>query len=501
VKFAPRLPIFEIQYMLANKNSPNVELRLAYFFNLILLALVVYRACILQITNDEAYSFMLADTVLQKDLSRRLMVGTANTHWLNTLALFIETKLIGHSMLALKLHSVIAFAFFSYAIIKIARLSGNFLSSFIVYFALIVCNTYMLDFFSLCRGYGLALAFQAWAIYYFLSNKEKHTLRISVLFGLSIWANFSFILLPICVLAYEFIIACRNFKAKVPQFFKQWAILTLCILLAFPCLYYIKYVTGDLEEGQSNGLIIDTFGVFIARSYYFISTAKRLYACIGICSLLIIVRAVFFYKQTSSYLKAFWLIFLLYLGFILFLFYVLHSPFPYGRTALCVCFPALIILCEAISTLLQNFVPRLQVIGASIMLMAVVTYAVKTKNFNTTYEWWMQQGLQQCFDKLYALEGNNISKIKLGMSIDHYGSFMNYYDYLNPQKCAKQAFNYYRDPYDKLPPSTGAALQQQEYLMMLGDYKSYLDKLIPPEKRLVIEHYPDMQTDLIKILK
>jgi hypothetical protein len=218
-------------------------------------------------------------------------------------------------------------------------------------------------------------------------------------------------------------------------------------------------------------------------------------------TLLLLVRIIYFYKDATQGLKTLWFTFTLYLLFILFLFYVMHSPFPYGRTALCVCIPAFILLAEAITFFLSKTTTNIQGAGATAMAVLAAVYFVQYKNINATNEWWMQQGLQECFEKLHSIEGKNIDNVKLGMSIDHYGSFMNYYNYLHPEKCSQKVYNYYRNPYNTMTAETDSALQQQEYLMMIGDYKPYLNKIIPAEKRILIAHYEDMKTDLIKIVK
>jgi hypothetical protein len=487
--------------MTTQGESQKWQIKLVYILCGIVLLLVAYRSHILQITNDEAYSFILVDTIFTSKYAWKLMIGTANTHWLNSLALFIQTKILGNSMLALRLHSIIAFAFFAMSIVKISQLFQNFFTTFLTFFALVLLNSYAIDFFSQCRGYGLALAFQTYAIYFILKDHKSNTMKISILLSLSIWANFSFILFPICLLAVEFLSAIRSGLSGIINLIKKQIILLINILLAIPLLYYIKYITHDLEEGQSNGLLPDTFGVFLARSFHFLEATSLMYATVFIAAVILLTRIIFFYKEALLGLKILWLTFGLYLLFILFLFYVLASPFPYGRTALCVCIPALILLAEAIVCLLDKTSINMRRFGAPTLAVLAGIYFIQNKNINATNEWWMQQGLKECFAKFYTLEGKNISNVKLGMSIDHYGSFMNYYNYLQPEQCAQKVYNYYRNPYSTMTAETDSALKQQDYLMMIGDYKSYLDKIIPAEKRILIEHYPEMKTDLLKIVK
>jgi hypothetical protein len=493
--------IFEQSIMATANTAPRWQKIVAIISIASLLALVIYRAIVLQITNDEAYSFLLTDTCLQSFSSRKLMVGTANTHWLNSLAMFIQAKLLGNSVLVLRLHSIISFALFSAAIFKISELLKNFFPCFILCFAFLLCNAYLLDFFSLCRGYALAIALQAWAIFYIIKDYQKYPIRISVLLSLSIWANFSFILLPIALLIVHFAQAIKFGLGNIVTQIKMWHLLILNIILAIPVLFYIKYVGHDLEEGQANGLIADTFSVFIARSYN-LPENSGLAQIIAVISLAIIAsRAIFFYRKASKGLQILWLALFSNLILLLVLFYALHSPYPYGRTAFSVVIPALILVCEALLFFISKLSKFTQYLSATAIAASALFHFISIKNINATNEWWMQQGLKECFAKLYQLEGDNIKNIKLGMSIDHYGSFMNYYKHLQPTIHAVNVFNYYRNPYSTMPPETDSALVQQDYLMMIGDYKPYLDKIIPPSKRIVIARYGNMKTDLLKIIK
>ncbi|WP_315821724.1 hypothetical protein [Paraflavitalea speifideaquila] len=63
--------------------------------------------------------------------------------------------------------------------------------------ALVLFNPYVLDFFSLARGYGLALTFQVWSLVYFVKGYEQGLhyrtwLMVWVLNGLTIGANLSY---------------------------------------------------------------------------------------------------------------------------------------------------------------------------------------------------------------------------------------------------------------------------------------------------------------------
>lgn len=143
---------------------------------------IIYRIIYVDITHDEAWSFHMA-----YKFKYRNMAGTANNHWLNTIFLFFESKLLGTQVWKLRLHSVIAFLIFSYYLIKILiRIPNKWIAYSVL--VLIIYNSYILDFFSLARGYGLGLAFQMMALYFIFSKSKEYKNRLLIYFALCLSA-------------------------------------------------------------------------------------------------------------------------------------------------------------------------------------------------------------------------------------------------------------------------------------------------------------------------
>jgi hypothetical protein len=163
--------------------------------------------------------------------------------------------------------------------------------------------------------------------------------------------------------------------------------------------------------------------------------------------------------------------------------------------------PIYILFSYALVVLL-NKIPQWMQIAVTIIFFLFPVYSFyKYKSTYYTYEWWKQQGLKECFSDLYTLEKNNIHNIKLGMCIDHFGSYENYFRYLAPEKNPRQTMYYNRYGYDNFTISEIEQMKQQDYLLMFGDYKLFLNQHIPSSHQKHIKHYPSMQTDLIKIEK
>jgi len=99
----------------------------------------------------------------------------ANNHVLNTLLIKLFFWLGNDSLFIARLPNLLAFISYLYWSYKIAfknlpRATG------LGCFALLNCNPFLLDFFGLARGYGLALSFMMAALYFGLENIKQFSL-------------------------------------------------------------------------------------------------------------------------------------------------------------------------------------------------------------------------------------------------------------------------------------------------------------------------------------
>ncbi|MBI2722355.1 MAG: hypothetical protein HYX39_09290 [Bacteroidetes bacterium] len=113
---------------------------------------------------------------------------TGNTHWLNSAAIKLAIILNLESLIAIRWLSILsAFVFFPIAFLWIRSIKELHLKLFILSFLLL--NPYILDYFSIARGYALGLMFEALAIFYFfrfLKEEKKQFQPLSLFFaGLS----------------------------------------------------------------------------------------------------------------------------------------------------------------------------------------------------------------------------------------------------------------------------------------------------------------------------
>jgi hypothetical protein len=159
----------------------------------LLFSYTAVRAMLLSITWDEAYTYIEFARNGRVILESYDMMS-ANNHILNTFGMMIFTKIVGVTEFVMRMPVLIAhllFLFYSAKLLKIIDNKWLMMAAFIV----LNVNPYMLDFFSVARGYGLSIGLMMASIYYFYlfhsrENKNKQAF-VSLLFAaFAVFANF-----------------------------------------------------------------------------------------------------------------------------------------------------------------------------------------------------------------------------------------------------------------------------------------------------------------------
>ncbi|MHB2017705.1 MAG: glycosyltransferase family 39 protein [Candidatus Xenobia bacterium] len=123
------------------------------------------RAVHMPIVFDEASSFF-------SYVPHPLLLDSDNNHLLNSCFMALSSRLFGNSAFALRWHSVLGgllYAVFSVATLR--RLQQP--SARLLGFTLLCLNPYILDWFSLARGYGLGLGLEAISLYCVVRTMER----------------------------------------------------------------------------------------------------------------------------------------------------------------------------------------------------------------------------------------------------------------------------------------------------------------------------------------
>lgn len=141
-------------------------------------ALIAYRAWAIPMTHDEASTWLNYRHInVWSCISNAACWGTANNHWLNTLLLQWSAFFWGDEAWSLRLPNVLAGAGYLICAALIATRHTKNHGLQVAGFLMLGAHAYLLDFFSLARGYGLMAAGVIWGIYALLCYLEKYELR------------------------------------------------------------------------------------------------------------------------------------------------------------------------------------------------------------------------------------------------------------------------------------------------------------------------------------
>ncbi|MEP6795659.1 MAG: hypothetical protein ABJB16_15120 [Saprospiraceae bacterium] len=177
---------------------------------LVLAFLLAYRSWSLPITHDEASTWLnYRHLNVWSCISNAACWGTANNHWLNTLLLQWSAFMFGDMPWALRLPNVLAGIGYIICAVLISIRYTHHKGLQCAGLLLICGHTYLLDFFSLARGYGLMASGVIWGIYGMLRYIEKFELQWLIISScaltLGILGNFT-ALLPWAVIGMSWLI-------------------------------------------------------------------------------------------------------------------------------------------------------------------------------------------------------------------------------------------------------------------------------------------------------
>ena len=130
---------------------------------LIAVGLLIYtglRAAIISMTHDESSTYLnYINQPLLECFYSEVCWGTANLHLVNTFFMQISVKLFGPHPFFVRLPNVLAHAIYLFFSFKLVRNLTDKWGLMVAGFLIINAHPYLLDFFSLGRGYGMACGF------------------------------------------------------------------------------------------------------------------------------------------------------------------------------------------------------------------------------------------------------------------------------------------------------------------------------------------------------
>ncbi len=222
------------------------------------------RACLLSMTHDESGSFTIwTEYPIFSCFVDPSCWRTANLHFIYVLLMKGTIGLFGISELAIRLPSLLGhliYLFFSWKLVKMWTDKPWLL---LCGFLIINCNPFLLEFFSLARGYGLANAFMVMSIYYmgvfFKTNNKGAVWGMFSGAFLAVLSNFTMLNYYACMLGGMGLIFLYLFLKKEKMDWRPLRHLFIVGSLVTICLFSLIYMpvtslsnSGEFEYGAES---------------------------------------------------------------------------------------------------------------------------------------------------------------------------------------------------------------------------------------------------------
>ena len=391
----------------------------------LLFAYVIWRAAFLSFTYDECWSYSLITGNFKE------MFKTTNNHLLNSFGMWLFSGLFGNHEFVLRIPSLIGFIFYLFYSYKLSKSACNQTLSLGI-FILFNFNPYMLDFFSLARGYGMALGFLMASLYYTIVPKAGYNKKFrnySIIFAaLSILSNLIFLhyLVALLILIiFEDLSSKKISASKFPDWVKDnLIILIICTTLTvilYPVIITIFRFKG-FDAGGSVGFWEDTVKSLIDFSYYFqkypdwISLFLKGFLILifltgGILSFL----HVFFHKRFDILVISFVLLAISVLSPII-QHWLIGSLFPSERTALFY-LPIFISLFLAVLNKISSTTIRFKITSyiPIVLCFPIIYHCGKCANLHYTRNWKFDADTKFIIEKLNDTHKEILGTLNVGI--------------------------------------------------------------------------------------
>ncbi|MGD2035248.1 MAG: hypothetical protein PVF73_09350, partial [Bacteroidales bacterium] len=234
---------------------------------------LVYKAVTFPVVNDETptATYYFHNTVWE------IMMYPdhwPNNHILNTLLTKFFIILFGNEPLVIRLPNLLSFLMYAFAIFRINKLVLKEESVFFLPATLFfVTNPYLLDFFGLCRGYGMSSAFATLSVSYLISgysdSKPGSVWLAYLLSILASYANFTLLIFWCTIIFFVWFYFFLRSGIKIRSTVKPTIIIgtsavLYLLLIATPIIK--MHSTNEFQYWTSNGFYRDTMYPLIEYS-------------------------------------------------------------------------------------------------------------------------------------------------------------------------------------------------------------------------------------------
>ncbi len=478
------------------QNTKNIS-RLVLVLLAFVFIYIAYRVVALDFTHDEAYSFLNI-----KKFWHVQFLCNANSHWLNSAAMKLAVLLGLEQPWALRW---LSFASASGCLVLLYFWIRNInaIGLKLLAFTLAALNPFTLDYFALARGYASGLFFETLAlglfVYYLHSGKKPVARAALISAALSGIANFNFFYFFVAfgaVYFYWLYYKRKETLLKNKLFYWDVAVMLGALALVLRALLFIKRCSNDLSLG-TDGYIKGVFASFIDGLLY--KNYGDSYEAYFIPSLvlfgLVLISAgigILKFKHHQNHLyQISSIIFICISGAVICNHVLFGVIYPYYRSSLYF-FPVIVILLVYLIQFTLNTKAAL-IAGAGLSLLLLLNFAVNV-NSHYTFDFYHQSDSKIGFDLVEKAGAK-----KVGMSHEHYGVYINYYQVSDDYQ---YAFNGERlNTYDASDLwKEDSRLEDFDYLILYPPYElSYYKK-----RRIrfsAVTLLPFSRTVILKVVK
>ena len=389
---------------------------LVYLIAIGLITFITYRALNISVTFDEVASIRDSYSNIYKAAQ-----GSANTQYLNSLLTWCSGKLFTDNLFFHRLPNVLAFVLYLWASFSISKntLKKNFLLGVI----LLNCFPFVLDFFSISRGYGLSLGFCLSGIAVLIQRNKNITgtstlsIILFILGALSNLTTLNILLVFLPIIFGSIFISNQTFKRKC------WSIIIVLSLLSL-FAFFIQPIISSLVNGNQlyfggrEGLIKDTIvsisNVFAYHqgfnsiSFVFISALFVIGVLVSIINILSAGKS--FTKQITLHFE--WPFLLSFLSIEL-QHTFFETNYPVERTALFLIILNLLVIIKGpiIAFPIYKKLFFIPIVGLFALQFS------RTINLKSTYSWRFTSGTKEIVNTLSKKSTNLQKSITVGVDI------------------------------------------------------------------------------------
>ena len=393
------------------KESLNAQQLMLIAFCCLMFVYVVLRAFNVPFTFDEISTARMVESEEWTNFG-----DSANNHLLNTVLMKGTRLFFDASVMCYRLPNVLAFILFLVYSVRLGHLltpAKQYLTA-----VLLVSMPFLIDFFSLARGYGLSISFLVVSIYYalqFTSQLKTSHLIFTLLFGMgAVVSNYALLhfFLPLLFVLFLFILTSKG---------KRGIHLIICTTILTVFFSLVTPIFFQLKEG--NHLF------FGGRDDFFSSVVFSLGRCFGygnfnswipetVFAMLFIVACCFSIATIYSIIKerkttesvVLPILFVLSILSPIAQHILFGTFYPAERTAL-LYYPLMILV---IVQGLGIYFIRLHDIVLKVMTFVFIAHFICTINISHTYSWRFESGTRNILSYLKGVGETAKGNVSLG---------------------------------------------------------------------------------------